>query len=438
MFTLPYLQRLIGNYRNATSASGVVKPMAPSMVLGSRKGRGADSAYKTLERSLKGSSDELEAASSFWNKLSHDYGARTVLTFINDKRDSPYLKVSEVIESVASLGSEEGYFWRVRGDQIEDLCRWRGISAYFRGFILYCEARHSAEVNWKRGRKRMDLALAEIERLEFLSAELSSDDSSKGPASRVRFLEQHPLGMTSAGQELLDLVSLPESEQSRGKADRMGKAGLKMALTGVLWQFALVEAFLCPECRKDWPLLLPKMIDGTRWTASRQWVARLKTFVEEGPLTTRHEWPKPSGPGKPSKTRHIAEFLYSHHSDGRKPDKLAEKLGRILNGREQLTFKFVEETRLNLMKAMETNFKSEVVQRFDEQLSTLNLDGQVAGFTDYLERIFDLGDADKEDERSMVEMENIWEAWPTLAKEVIPFIRMQWDEAESRAETQTE
>lgn len=405
--------------------------MAPSMMLGSRKGRGADSAFKNLERSLKGSGDELEAPNSFWNELSHDYGMQSVLLFINGKRDSKYLSVSEVTEFVSSLGSKEGYFWRVRGDQVEDLCKWRGISVYFSGFILYCEARHSAEVRWERARKQMELALAEIERLELISAELPFEASDERPANVVRVLEQHPLGMTSAGLAILELLRLPESEQSQVKVDRVGKAGLKMALTGILWQFALFEAFLCPERREDWPLLLPKMVDGTRWTASRQWVARLKTFVEEGPLTTLHEWPKPSGPGKPSKTRHVAEFLYSHHIDGRKPDKLAEKLGRILNGREHLTFKFVEEVRLNLMKAMETYFTSEVVHSFVEQLSILNHDGHVAGFADYLERIFDIRNSDNEDEKVVVEMENIWEAWPILAKEVIPFIRMQWDEATS-------
>jgi len=177
-------------------------------------------------------------------------------------------------------------------------------------------------------------------------------------------------------------------------------------------------------------------VDGVRYTASQQWVERLKKFVENGPLTDLGEWPKPRGRGKPSTIRHIAEFLYSHDSKGRSPDKLAEKLGRILNGSEQLTFKFVEETNRNLRASTGMLFNKgkdsseDVAQRFEERLSTLNLDGHVAGFADYLERTFERGITDKGLGNLQGAVESAWTEWPNLTREVVPFIKAKWHASE--------
>jgi hypothetical protein len=283
----------------------------------------------------------------------------------------------------------------------------------------------------------MKLALADIEALELLSAEFSLSDKREGLLEAVGLLlEEHPLGKTSVGKELSELLSFIESEQAQGVAERAGHIGLKMALTGILWKFALLEAFLCPKRQEGWPLLFPKTVDGVRCTASLQWVERLKAFVEDGPLTDLGEWPKPRGRGKPSATRHIAEFLYSHDPKGRRPDKLAEKLGRILNGREQLTFRFVEETNRNLRASMEMHFNEkkdsseDFAQRFEERLSTLNLDGHVAGFADYLERTFERGITDKGLGNLQGAVESIWTEWPTLTREVVPFIKAKWHASE--------
>jgi hypothetical protein len=444
MFTFPDLHNLIASYRNATSTCDTVKMLTPSMLLGSRKGSGADRNYKIIERSLKAAPDNNESASSFWKGVGSDYGTQSVLLFLNSKRDSPFVTNADLMQFAEDLGKEDGYYWRTRGNQVDDLSRWRVISAQLRGFKIYCEARDSADDNWPRARKEMELALRDIEKLELVSADISLEENSKGLATVCLFLEVHPLGKTSAGRELLKSLRLSESEQAQVKDERTGQVVLKMALTGVLWQFALFESFLRPERREDWPLLLPKMVDGMRWTASRQWVARLKAFVEDGPLTRLNEWPKPMRRGKPPKTRHIAEFLYSHHIDGRKPDKLAEKLAHILNGREQLTFKFVEEMNRNLRFSMETRFSEEIgfseefAQRFDEQVSTLSRDGHVAGFADYLERTFDRGLANKGLEGLRGVFESTWTEWPFLAREVVPFIRAKWDESEATINLRTE
>lgn len=440
MFTLPNLHQLIGNYRSATPACNVLKPLTPSMLLGSRKGRGADSAYKTVERSLKAPPDD-EAANSYWKGTVQDYGSRSVLLYLNSKRDSPFVTNAEMMQFAETLGNEEGYYWRRRGNHVDDLSSWRVLSAHFRGFIVYCNARHSGDDDWPRGRKQMKLALADIEALELLSAECSLSNKREGLFEEVGLLlDVHPLGKTSAGRELSELLRSIESEQAQVSAERASHVGLKMALTGILWKFALLEAFLCPKRPDEWPLLLPKTVDGQRCTASQQWVERLKVFVEDGPLTELGEWPKPRGRGKPSTIRHIAEFLYTHDSKGRSPDKLAEKLGRILNGREQLTFKFVEETNRNLRASTEMLFNEEtdssedVAKRFEERLSTLNLDGHVVGFADYLERTFERGITDKGLGNLQGAVESVWAEWPALTREVVPFIKTKWDSSESDVE----
>lgn len=431
MFTFDNLFFLFLNYKHAKQSEVKLNRLVPSMLLGAKKGVRADSVFKAVERSLKGPDEPAQEPDKFWEEYFSSYSTQSLMNYLGEKLNWTRADIGIVLDMMDQLAATDGYFWCAGGDASADISKYRCISHALRFLIVIGENQHETNLDWPNLRRQMGVALDDVEQLEEMSASIFSGLGRTTDADLIRFLNAHPLGETSAGKQIQTVLDQGVEVFDGVEQDWMAELALKMAMTGVLWQFALMHFFLIPrDIRMKQTMYFPYEIDGSPRSASSQWLAMFIEFVEQGPLSYLGEWPREKGRGKPSKVSHVAKFLFEHFEDGRSYNSLSEKLGGILNGKAALSFRLVEALRVDVLSSINQRIDETQALKFAKEVNCLVLNGHVAGFADYVNRVAKTASKDK----GMPYLENVfssvWSDWPTINQQAASFLRVEGEASE--------
>lgn len=414
MFTIPNLSLFLANYRAGTQPENPLQHLRPSTVLGPRRGKVAQSAYKNLERELKTPLDADHVPRDFWQDFFTKPRIKSTLSFITD--DWSFDRKTAFKERFNGAARRPGYFWSDDPAQSVDRTHWRALSP----FLLGLEADISTSEPKGELQRVAQLVREEIELIETVSAQADESHRKNNGTALLAFLSAHPLRKTASVRsflELLDTGNVPDDPSM----------GVSMSLSGLLWQLAVLDRALFDEQVRDrWPLsgtLEPDRGVGL----SAIWMHRFIEYTREEILP-----PAPKRSGRPAKTADIAKFLLEHdeaYEVGTNPDKLSERLARVLNGKEVLSYRVLSAQYTNLVRSVRQNLSAQRLESLAPALTRIFFDGHVSAFHDY----FGQGFCRKLQENGYVDAKScfdaFWKDWPVLQSAMQTYFESKIHEA---------